>query len=122
MRDIYAYLDNIPEYIIDGENSKVVDQNGYVTGHILRVHRTGENKDIPVKDRDKLFTIYLYKTSSTSMINGPEYKYFVDNDLPKLFLNLDSVEDLLNEANANMKVGIISAVSKLKQDGKKQCG
>ena len=103
MRDISAYLHNIPEYTIDEENSKVVDQNGYVTENILRVYRTGEREDIPVKDLDKLFTINLYKTSSTSMISGPEYRYFIDNDLPKLFLNLDSVEDMLNKANANVQ-------------------
>ena len=59
LRDIYAYLLKTPEYTIDEENSKVVDQNGYITGNILRVYSTGEREDIPIKNRDKLFTINL---------------------------------------------------------------
>ena len=90
-----------------------------------------QKSDNPVKDLDRniaqdirrivssetgkhLFTINLYRTSSRVMVNGSEYKKFVNDDLPKLLKKLDARKDQLYEENKMMKGMLSEAMSSKK--------
>ena len=81
-------------------NEPVVELTGKVCGDVLRVSKKLScNRVTP----DKLFTINLYRTTTSAMINGAQYKTFMCSILPNITSLITEYGDIFKAANEEIK-------------------
>ena len=99
--DVIRYLKDCKKYmILEPEN--LADSEMSVTQDTIKVHS-------PVLEMKHLFTINLYRTTGKVMINGSDYKKFVEEDVPMIKGRIDNVKYIIKQANEQLKLCISSA-------------
>ena len=65
----------------------VPDQTGANTNDIIRVFLNGKHT----------YTMNLYTTTSSILVNGPQYKKFIEEDIPVVLEKIDDITDELTD-------------------------
>ena len=111
--DFHQWVAQHPQYIHEND-TPVIDMGDNIPQDIVRV--------ISSIDSKPLFTVNMYRTKSKAMINGPEYKIFVNEVLPELLRLLKRRKEQSDQENRVLKGCLQEALSKERNASKVQCG
>ena len=105
MKEVVKYIEENPFYASQGSTLK--DLN-VIPQDIVRV-RKKQDVDMAFEKLPHLFTINIYRTKCSIMVNGDAFKQFIDYDLPVVIDRIDVGEDMLATANEQIRVNILNA-------------
>ena len=97
-RALAHFYSNSSDYEIRGK--PLVDQASNIAQEVIRVH--DRNK----RNKPHVYTLNMYNTKSSLMVNGPHHLHFIDNDLPAITKVIDQVQDNIEEMNAGIKLSL----------------
>ena len=92
------YYESSSQYQISA--TEVKDRASNVTADVVRIH------DHTKRNNPLAYTINIYRTKSSIMVNGPHHIRFLDHDLPELTYMIDQMDGNIKEINNELIINL----------------
>ena len=98
-RAAVRYYNNNQDYEIVGKPLK--DKASNIAAEVVQIHFR------QIRNTPKAYTLNLYNTKSSVMVNGQHFEVFVDDDLPVITELIDQLDDNIKEMNAEIEQSLL---------------